>query len=117
MWDVSAAGHISAGEDSLTAAIRETGEELGLRLAENDFESVGSVTENYIKNEHFEDNEIQDIYLVRRDVPASSFKIQASEVQEVKWVLLSRFREMVAANDPTLVMHKEFGMLLKYLKA
>jgi 8-oxo-dGTP pyrophosphatase MutT (NUDIX family) len=31
-WDVGAAGHVSAGEDYLDTAIRETGEEIGLAI-------------------------------------------------------------------------------------
>jgi 16S rRNA (adenine1518-N6/adenine1519-N6)-dimethyltransferase len=30
-WDSSAAGHVDAGEDYLTAAVREIGEELGIK--------------------------------------------------------------------------------------
>jgi 8-oxo-dGTP pyrophosphatase MutT (NUDIX family) len=33
-WDVSVGGHVDPGEDYLTAAIREAGEELGLQAPE-----------------------------------------------------------------------------------
>lgn len=37
LWDISTAGHISAGEDSITSALRETEEELGLKLKAENF--------------------------------------------------------------------------------
>ena len=43
MWDISAAGHISAGEDSITSAIRETKEELGLQITLEDMVLIGEV--------------------------------------------------------------------------
>ena len=41
--DVSAAGHIDFGELPLQAALRETHEELGLKLADNDLKFVGTL--------------------------------------------------------------------------
>jgi 8-oxo-dGTP diphosphatase len=35
-WAVSAAGHVEPGEDAVAAAVRETAEELGVRLARAD---------------------------------------------------------------------------------
>jgi len=35
-WDVSVGGHISAGEEPLTTAVRETKEELGLEISRED---------------------------------------------------------------------------------
>lgn len=31
-WDIAAAGHVDAGENTLTTAIRETAEEVGLKV-------------------------------------------------------------------------------------
>ena len=55
-WDVSAAGHISAGEDERTSALREVGEEIGLDLSSADLIHIGTVTQQssrpgYINNE------------------------------------------------------------------
>ncbi|KAJ4754347.1 Nudix hydrolase 3 [Rhynchospora pubera] len=38
LWDISAAGHVSAGESSLPTAMRELEEELGIRLPSDAFE-------------------------------------------------------------------------------
>ena len=41
LWDVSVAGHIDAGETVEVAAIRETKEEIGLDISENDLIKIG----------------------------------------------------------------------------
>src|SRR5210317_2621226 len=41
LWDVSAAGHVDAGESLTNAAIRETEEELGLKLSKDDLCNIG----------------------------------------------------------------------------
>lgn len=38
MWDISVAGHIGSGEDQLSATVRETEEEVGLRIMPDDLD-------------------------------------------------------------------------------
>src|ERR1700751_5688982 len=47
-WDVSVAGHLSAGEASVQAALRETKEEIGLILREDDLQYQFTVTQEQI---------------------------------------------------------------------
>lgn len=35
-WDITAAGHVDAGEDTFTTALRETAEEVGLKVGGGD---------------------------------------------------------------------------------
>src|SRR6187549_1019720 len=51
LWDVSVAGHLSAGEDAETAALREAEEELGLELQRSELHHVGSLSERCVLNE------------------------------------------------------------------
>ena len=101
IWDVSAAGHLSAGESAIEAAVRETFEELGLRLDEGDLEFVRTLRQSSILNNNtYFDNEFHDIFLMRRDVDVASLKLDPEEVAEVKWV--SELRP-----DGTFVPHGE----------
>lgn len=76
MWDVSVGGSVISGEDSRTAAARETKEELGLDI---DFSHIRpKFTFNY---EHGFD----DFYLIEQDVDISKLHLQESEVQCVAW--------------------------------
>jgi len=87
LWDVSAAGHVSAGESAVDAAVRETFEELGLRITANDLQFVTTLRESCVLNENtYYDNEFHDLFLVRRDVDITSLKLDPEEVAEVKWV-------------------------------
>jgi isopentenyldiphosphate isomerase len=101
LWDVSAAGHLSAGESASEAAVRETFEELGLQLHERDLEFVRTSRQSSILNNNtYFDNEFHDIFIVRRDVDVAALKLDPEEVAEVKWV--SELRP-----DDTFVPHGE----------
>eukprot|EP00171_Calliarthron_tuberculosum_P016953 IDg16953t1 len=74
LWDVSAAGHIAAGDQSLDSAQRELLEELGLRAGngedaelEKAFEARACNKGSTPKHGAFIDNELQDVYILRRD--------------------------------------------------
>lgn len=67
VWDISSAGHVSAGEESLPTAVRELWEELGLLLPPSRFtflfthlETLASVQ----RGKPFINNEFNDVYLV-----------------------------------------------------
>ena len=38
MWDTSVAGHVTAGEDPITSAVREIEEEIGLQVNKEDLQ-------------------------------------------------------------------------------
>lgn len=76
MWDVSVGGHADAGETSAGAAVRETWEELGLRIVPEGFRPVLTV--------HWEHG-FDDFYTVTRGVREEELHLQAEEVAEVRW--------------------------------
>ncbi len=41
MWDISCGGHLSAGEDTLAAAVREIKEELGVDVLPSELQLIG----------------------------------------------------------------------------
>ncbi|HEY6892867.1 MAG TPA: NUDIX domain-containing protein, partial [Rhodanobacteraceae bacterium] len=43
LWDVSAAGHLSAGESAIDAAVRETFEELGLTIRADELKFIAAL--------------------------------------------------------------------------
>ncbi|CAN8068577.1 unnamed protein product [Agarophyton chilense] len=113
-WDVSAAGHISAGGDSLPSAIRELEEELGIHLQEGEevefLTSVkASATGRTDRHGPYVDNEIQDIYVYRpkETVPPNRMILQREEVDKVEYWPWSEYRERCLNNDEILVPRSE----------
>jgi isopentenyldiphosphate isomerase len=62
LYDISAAGHIDAGEDDETAAKREIGEEIGLIVESEKLKLVGSIRER-VHLSDLNNNEICQMYL------------------------------------------------------
>ena len=114
-WDISVAGHISTGQDALSAAAREINEEvsvnLGYKIDIKDFryrkEQV--INENYIERQFY------DFFILRKnDLKAENIKVQASEVEQVKFVNISELNEMIENGEVVErdVVYKE---LMDYL--
>lgn len=90
-YDISSAGHIPAGCDYVTSALRELYEELGLTATPEELEYCGQIRVNYQTSFHgkpFHDNEIDNVYLLRRDVRDEELRLQAEEVESVRWMEL-----------------------------
>ena len=84
LWDMSAGGHVLAGEFGFQAIIREIKEELGTDIEKNDITFIGSSTSVNIKkdiiNKHF-----NEYYIVNKDIDISKLKLQEEEVSDIKW--------------------------------
>ena len=108
LWDVSVAGHVEAGETAIDAAVREAREELGIEIAVDELRHVGTIREHWVIEERdYVDNEIQEVFLVRRDVDLESLALQTEEVDDVALVSFDEFRARVARRDATMVAHWE----------
>lgn len=116
-WDISSAGHISAGETSQQGAIREFQEELGLMVAADELDYLGQVhSESVFKNGTYINREYQDIFLVTRAVHTDTLLKQHSEVSEIRLVPWSEIQQRVTAADPEFVPHeKEYQLLFSLL--
>lgn len=116
-WDISASGHISAGQTSLEGAQMETKEELGLSLSDNAFVFLCTLKENIILNQGtYVNNEFQDVYVVHMDIELSQMHSD-DEVSELKWVGFEEFKLMSKDEKYMLVPHaEEYNKLIKYIE-
>ena len=84
MWDVTVGGHVDSGEFGRQALIRETKEELGIEISDEDIKYlVGSTSINEqgdIINKHY-----NECYLITKNIDVSNIVIQKEEVSEVKY--------------------------------
>ena len=109
-WDVSCAGHITAGDESLETAARELEEELGLGVGAEELRdgwvctlpsAASGATE---RHGPFDCREFQDMYLLRRpELSPASLDLGAAEVADAR---LFDGRELLRAwegSDPAFV--------------
>jgi isopentenyl-diphosphate delta-isomerase type 1 len=117
LWDISCAGHISAGEDSKTAAMRELKEELGISVFTEELKLISEVTDQSVTNgETFINNEIHDIFLIRKDIEIDEMTLQDDEVSEVKWIDHLELKKDLKANPSKYVIHdEEYRLLFEHL--
>jgi isopentenyldiphosphate isomerase len=108
MWDISSAGHISSGEDSVTSGLREAEEELGLEFGKDDIKYLFSTKVPVVTNGgKYIDNEFQDVFLIKADVGISEVRIQEEELTEVKFVEVEKLEKMIASNPESFAPHRE----------
>ncbi len=111
LWDISAAGHLSAGEDSRRAAVREIEEEIGLRVHPDELRYLATLRESFVLNGGtYLDNEIHDVFVVTRDVDPSALVLQPGEVDEIALVAPAALMER------ELVPHDaEYALILEHI--
>lgn len=78
MWDATVSGHVRAGEDYLKTAIRETKEETGIGVTEEDLIFLGKIEPFKIKGSHI-DTAFRGIYMHIFDGAISDLKIEEDE--------------------------------------
>jgi isopentenyldiphosphate isomerase len=111
LWDVSVAGHISAGESAIDAAIREAHEELGLVLAPGELTHLGTLRWHAVLNEGaYIENEFHEVFLVVREIEVEQLVLDPLEVAAA--VLVNP--EEIERYD--VVPHdEEYALLREYL--
>lgn len=119
MWDISVTGHLSAGQDSLTAATREISEEVTVSLGYNvevkDFRFMFSYRkEEQVSKEHY-DRQYYDFFILRQNgLTADNLKFQSSEVQAIKFVSITELNEM-RENNVVVKRDECYNELSNYL--
>ena len=114
LLDTSCAGHISAGDTSKNAAIRELREELGLNKSPEDLEFLFvAIHENALNGGTYIDNEYYDTYRTSvTDEEAAHLVPQPGEVDDFVWMTLDEFFALHAQNPEKFVEHpKDYGWL------
>ena len=90
--DISAAGHIDAGENPVQSAVREAREEIGIELEPNNLYYI------FALRTPLDPQELDTVFIYELNHLAE-FSFDDGEVEELKWVLLSEFEKMVKIPD------------------
>ncbi|KAJ7004871.1 hypothetical protein NC653_009645 [Populus alba x Populus x berolinensis] len=121
-WDISSAGHISAGDSSLVSAQRELQEELGISLPKDAFELIFIYLQECVINDgKFINNEFNDVYLVTTvdPIPLEAFTLQETEVSAVKYISYEEYRSFLVKEDPDYVPYdvdEQYGQLFEIIR-
>lgn len=114
-YDISSAGHIPAGVDYVSSALRELKEELGEEAAPEELICCGTRHIRYMETFYgkpFRDNQVSKVYLLWRDKEAEDFVLQQEEIEEVKWFDFYECMELVKDNAiPHCIMQEELEMI------
>jgi len=119
MWDISAAGHLTTGQDSLAAATREISEEvtvsLGFNIEVKDFRFMYSFRKQQVISDAFIENQFYDFFILRQiGLTADNLRYQKSEVQAIKFVNISELQEM-REKDEIVQRDECYNVLTEYL--
>ena len=115
MWDISVAGHLSAGDTSKIGAIRELKEELNVDCTESELEYILTYKDQRIIREDVIENQFYDFYILRKNnIKISDIVVQESEVEQVKYIDKNELKAMI--NDNLVVERKiMYDSLFKYI--
>ena len=101
-YDTSSAGHITAGDDPASSALRELKEELGITLKPEELRSIGHFGMYYRKMFHgdwFFDNEYCHVFLVEKEIDIEELTLQKEEVDRVDYFDMEEVYEGLHEND------------------
>ena len=109
LLDTSCAGHISAGDTSRNAAVRELREELGVTKRPEDLEYLfESGHESVLNGGAYLDNEYYDVYRIfLTDEEAASLVPQPGEVDDFVWMTREEFFAKHKLNPEKFVDHPD----------
>ena len=89
MWECTG-GVAKAGEDSLSGAVRELGEELGLEVDKSELRLIHSCRRP---------NKFVDTYLLIKNINLEQLRLQEEEVTEAKLVSFRELEKIIAAGQ------------------
>lgn len=96
------AGHVDSGEDVFDSALRETYEEVGLKLKKEDLIFIDKELVMKDNNSHF-----NYMYYCLCDWDASKFTIQKEELNEVKWMNINELIERLRNHDNDFCLNED----------
>lgn len=116
MLDISCAGHLSSGDDSLSGAIRELKEELDLDVLPEELVFLCTYVHCTTYLERFIDNEFDDVFLLRTSLSIEEMTYQKEEISEIFFVPYLKFKDMVMSKQEDLVLYpEEYSLLFSLL--
>ncbi len=111
MWEC-VGGSVLAGEDSLTGAVREVKEEVGLELAPEQGILVFTERRTMVNGMKFHD--FKDTYLFRYDGEVPLDKATTDEVCQVRWMTAEQVEELLDTGKMAATLRVSFAAVKKH---
>lgn len=107
-WDISIAGHVSAGQMPEEAILREANEETGMDFSSSQPKYLFSVkTQGIHRNGAYINNECQNVYLLKKDLDLNSLSFDPDEVSGFKYIAWQDLKKKIEAEDDSFASHPE----------
>lgn len=106
LWAISSAGHVIAGESSITSGLRELKEELDVDAKEEDLEFLFTIKRVQPYKDSFI-RVIDDVYLLHRNVDVLHAKLQVEELTDIKYVYYEYLNRIFRSGDKDYVPYTE----------
>lgn len=103
----STGGHVDCGETPLLAVIRETKEEIGVDVTEEELKYLGFIIDGKV---------LRFIYYVMKDVDINALEVQKEEVSEALYMNVDKIKEQYSKNQMLESHYKVFEKVLEYLE-
>ena len=104
-YDISSAGHISAGDSVLESALRELKEELGIEAKSEKLQEIGVQYKNYegeFYGKPFRDYQRSILFLYKEPIDIEKLELQKSEIESVMWM---DYEEALQAIQDNTIKH------------
>ena len=107
MWEISATGHVSVGEEPIISALREIKEEIGLSINENDLNFFQIRKQKSIYKKII-NNEFYYVFFYKYDGDISKLKLQKEEVEEIRFIPLDDIEIELKNNSEKYIPYGEY---------
>ncbi|MCI6888019.1 MAG: NUDIX domain-containing protein [Lachnospiraceae bacterium] len=118
--DISAAGHVAAGDSYEETAVRELAEELGIAAEPSELHPAGRHSvycEDIFFGKPFRDYEISAVYVYEEPVDIRRLKLQKEEVEQVVWMDFGECLDQVRQRTmKTCIYPDELELLGRHLQ-
>lgn len=104
VWDISVAGHITAGNEPLDSALREVREEIGLKIKKQDLDFF-KIQKGELRYKPTIDNEFYYIYFLKFDGDIKKLKLQKEEVERIKFFTPKEIRKNLKEHPKRYVQY------------
>jgi isopentenyl-diphosphate delta-isomerase type 1 len=107
VWDVSCAGHVTAGEEPIISAIRELEEEIGITVKKKELKFFKIIKIDVIFRK-MKNKEFYYVFFLKFDGDIKKLKLQDEEVQEIKFISIDKLKQELKENPDKYLPHGEY---------